>query len=98
LKHELGADSIADVIRGGPGVAFVSYPETIVKFKSFSQLFSILFFLMLYLLGIGSNVAQASCLVTEIRDHFRIVKNWQATIGVAVFGIVCGSIYYTQVS
>lgn len=54
LKHELGVDDIRDVMKGGPGVAFISYPETIAKFKNFSQLFSILFFFMLYVLGIGS--------------------------------------------
>lgn len=97
LKHELGVDDIKDVMKPGPGVAFISYPETIAKFKSFSQVFSILFFLMLYVLGIGSNVAMTSCIVTEIRDHFKKVKNWQAALGVAFFGTLFGSIYLTQV-
>jgi solute carrier family 6 (neurotransmitter transporter, glycine) member 5/9 len=98
LKHELGVEDIRDVMKGGPGVAFISYPETIAKFKNFSQFFSILFFFMLYVLGIGSNVAMTSCLVTEIKDHFHQVKNWQATLIVAIFGTFFGSIYYTQVS
>jgi solute carrier family 6 (neurotransmitter transporter, glycine) member 5/9 len=97
LKHELGVEDIRDVMKGGPGVAFISYPETIAKFKNFSQFFSILFFFMLYVLGIGSNVAMTSCLVTEIKDHFHQVKNWQATLIVAIFGTIFGSIYYTQV-
>lgn len=37
-----------------------------------------------------------SCLVTEIRDHFKKVANWQAGLGVALLGTVLGSVYYTQ--
>lgn len=96
LAHELGVEDISKVIKPGPGLAFISYPETIAKFKDFSRLFSILFFLMLYVLGIGSNVAMTSCIVTEIRDHFKKVKNWQAGLGVAICGTIFGSIYYTQ--
>lgn len=95
LAFTLDVD-IVDVVKPGPGLAFITYPETIAKFKSFSGLFSILFFLMLYVLGIGSNVAMTSCIVTEIRDHFKSVKNWQAGLGVALCGTVFGSIYYTQ--
>ena len=97
LKHELGVDDIRQVIKPGPALAFVSYPETIAKFKNFSTFFSVLFFLMLYVLGIGSNVAMTSCIVTEVRDHFKKVKNWQAALGVAILGTIFGSIYYTQV-
>lgn len=95
LALTLGVD-IVDVVKPGPGLAFITYPETIAKFKNFSGLFSILFFLMLYVLGIGSNVAMASCIVTEIRDHFKSVKSWQAGLGVAICGTIFGSIYYTQ--
>jgi solute carrier family 6 (neurotransmitter transporter, glycine) member 5/9 len=37
-----------------------------------------------------------SCLVTEIRDHFKKVANWQAALLVAILGSVLGSVYYTQ--
>lgn len=32
LAHELGTDDIASVVTGGPGIAFVSYPEAIARF------------------------------------------------------------------
>jgi solute carrier family 6 (neurotransmitter transporter, glycine) member 5/9 len=38
----------------------------------------------------------ASCIITEIKDHFRSVKNWQAALLVSLFGMCFGSIYYTQ--
>lgn len=98
LKHELGVDHIDEVMNPGPGVAFISYPETIAKFKSLSRVYSVAFFLMLYVLGIGSNVAQTSCVVTEIRDHFKKVTNWQAALGVASCGTILGSFYLTRVS
>lgn len=44
----------------------------------------------------GSNVAMTSCLVTEIKDHFHKVTNIQATMVIAIFGTILGSIYYTQ--
>lgn len=38
----------------------------------------------------------ATCIVTEIKDHFNTSKNWPAALGVAIFGTIFGSIYYTQ--
>lgn len=77
---------------------FVTYPETISKFKFVPQLFSIMFFLMLYILALGSNLATTSSIVTVVRDQFKTVKNWQAALGIAVYGIVFGSFYTTPVS
>lgn len=32
LAHELGTDDIESVVNGGPGIAFISYPEAIARF------------------------------------------------------------------
>lgn len=53
LKVELGAEKITDVMGPGPLLAFVTYPEALSKFGSLSTYLSIVFFLMLYTLGIG---------------------------------------------
>jgi solute carrier family 6 amino acid transporter-like protein 5/7/9/14 len=53
LAHELGVEDVSSVVKSGAGLAFISYPDAIAKFKTLPQLFSVLFFLMLYLLGIG---------------------------------------------
>lgn len=50
---------------------------------------------MLYLLGIGSNVAMMSCCMTVIRDRFKSVKNWQVALIIAILGTTLGSIYMT---
>jgi solute carrier family 6 amino acid transporter-like protein 5/7/9/14 len=95
LAHEIGTDDISTVVKGGTGLAFISYPEAIAKFQTLPQVFSVLFFLMLYTLGIGSNVAMMSCVMTVIRDQFPKVKNWHAASVIAVLGVCFGSIYVT---
>lgn len=37
LAHELNTDDIASVVNGGPGLAFISYPEAIARFKTAPQ-------------------------------------------------------------
>lgn len=61
------------------------------------QVFSILFFFMLFILGIGSNIAMCSSAVTVIRDQFPRILAWQAAIGVAIVGFLLGLIYATPV-
>ncbi|XP_058830523.1 sodium-dependent nutrient amino acid transporter 1-like isoform X2 [Topomyia yanbarensis] len=95
LAHVIGTDEIGTVIKPGAGLAFISYPEAIAKFEFVPQLFSVMFFLMLFVLGIGSNVAMTSCVMTVIRDRFPKVKNWQAATVISVCGVGLGSVYVT---
>lgn len=53
LAYETGTDNIQSTVQGGSGLAFVSYPNAISKFILWPQLFSILFFFMLFTLGLG---------------------------------------------
>lgn len=98
LAHEMGTDDIGSVVKPGAGLAFISYPDAIAKFPKLPQIFSVLFFLMLFVLGIGSNVAMTSCTVTSIRDYFPQVKAWQCTLGIAVVSFLIGLAYVTPVS
>ncbi|XP_058984385.1 sodium-dependent nutrient amino acid transporter 1 isoform X1 [Musca domestica] len=95
LAHEIGTDDIGSVVKGGAGLAFISYPDAIAKFQSLPQIFSVLFFLMLFVLGIGSNIAMTSCTVTAIRDNFPKVKQWQCALGIAIFSFCIGLAYVT---
>lgn len=61
------------------------------------QVFSVLFFFMLFVLGIGSNIAMCSCIITAIRDQFPSVKASQAALGVASAGFLIGLVYITPV-
>lgn len=95
LAYENNTTDIASVVNGGPGLAFISYPDAIAKFKWLPQLFSVLFFLMLFVLGIGSNVGMASCMSTVIKDQFGHLKNWTVVVGIAIVGYFLGLLYIT---
>uniref|UniRef100_A0A1Q3FYP6 Transporter n=1 Tax=Culex tarsalis TaxID=7177 RepID=A0A1Q3FYP6_CULTA len=95
LAYVVGSDDVGSVVKPGAGLAFISYPEAIAKFDVVPQAFSVLFFLMLFVLGIGSNVAMTSCVMTVIRDQFPKVKNWQAATVIAICGVALGCIYVT---
>lgn len=62
------------------------------------QVFSVLFFFMLFVLGIGSNIAMCSCIITAIHDQFPKWKPSLVCIGVAIAGFSIGLFYVTPVS
>lgn len=48
LAHELGTDDITKVVRGGTGLAFISYPDAIAKFTVLPQVRTINNYFVLY--------------------------------------------------
>ncbi|XP_037726426.1 sodium-dependent nutrient amino acid transporter 1 [Drosophila subpulchrella] len=95
LAHNLQIDNIRDVVRSGTGLAFISYPDAISKFQAVPQLFSVLFFFMLFVLGIGSIVALQSTIVTIICDQFKGWKYWKVALTTSVCGFLMGLVYVT---
>ena len=67
LAHELGVP-VSQVVDSGPGLAFVSYPSALAKFDFLPQLFSVLFFLMLVTLGLGSATGLLTGIITVFCD------------------------------
>lgn len=94
LAHLLGVD-IKEVTSSNIALAFIAYPETISKIDFCPQFFSMMFFIMLFTLGIGSNIGMTSCILTVIRDTFPNLKCWKVVLAIATVGVSVGSIYTT---
>ncbi|KAJ6647379.1 Sodium-dependent nutrient amino acid transporter 1 [Pseudolycoriella hygida] len=95
LAYENGSDDIKTVVSGDTGLAFVSYPNAISKFENVPQVFSVLFFFMLFVLGIGSNVGMNSCMYTAIKDRFTHLSPWKIVVPIAVIQFFIGLMYVT---
>ncbi|XP_022647994.1 sodium- and chloride-dependent glycine transporter 1-like isoform X1 [Varroa destructor] len=67
MSHELGIP-ISDVASQGQGLAFVAYPEALSRLV-WPQLWSFLFFFMLFLLGLDSEFAMIETLLTALYDE-----------------------------
>ena len=85
--------AVENVLKGGPGLAFVTYP-TIINHLPFAQFFGILFFLMLLTLAIDS----AFSLLEAASASFRDKLGWgikKSNITVAIIGFTIGIIFAT---
>ncbi|XP_012219264.2 sodium-dependent nutrient amino acid transporter 1-like isoform X1 [Linepithema humile] len=95
LAHEIGSDDISTVVRAGTGLAFVSYPEALARFQVVPQLFAALFFLMLFILGIGTTVAFCNVIISIIKDQFPQLKQWKIAGVLSILGFSVGVVYCT---
>jgi NSS family neurotransmitter:Na+ symporter len=59
---------MAQVVTGGPGLAFATYPTAISMLPSGRATFGVLFFLMLFTLGIDSAFASVEAVVLGLKD------------------------------
>lgn len=50
---------------------------------------------MLLVLGIGSNIGMASCVITVIKDQFNFLPHWVLATGISVTGFLLGIVYMT---
>lgn len=98
LAYNLHISDIQEVVRSGAGLAFISYPDAIAKFHFAPQVFSVLFFFMLLVLGIGSVVALQSSICTVICDQFPHFKFWIVALVTCIIGCLLGLVYMTPVS
>jgi len=77
MAHELGVP-VSEVVSSGSGLAFVAYPDLVTRLP-ISTLWALLFFLMLFTLGLDSQFAIVENIITCILDEFprlRAKKPW----------------------
>ncbi|XP_036319929.1 sodium-dependent nutrient amino acid transporter 1 isoform X2 [Rhagoletis pomonella] len=95
LAHNLQITDIKEVIKSGTGLAFISYPDAIAKFQAVPQVFAVLFFFMLFVLGVGSIVALQCTIVTIICDQFKSLRYWKVALLTSICGFLASIIYVT---
>lgn len=107
MAHETG-ESIDNVVTQGPGLVFVVYPAAVARLP-ISQIWSVLFFSMLFSVGIGSQFGMfqtmTSAFVDEFRSTFSTPCRKLLLTGALCFfeflvGIICvtkGGIYFLQI-
>lgn len=90
MAKELGVE-VKDVAVGGAGLAFVAYPDLVTRFPV-SPLWAILFFAMLFTLGLDSQFAIVETVLTGILDfepRLRSKKTYVVGV-VCLIGFICG--------
>ena len=60
---------VLDVVKGGPGLAFLAYPEVVTKMPA-SGLMATMFFVMLISLALGSIFGAFETVVTALSDKW----------------------------
>lgn len=92
LAYEKGVPISEVVDHEGLGLAFVIYPQALADIKIVPQLWSLLFFVMLFTLGIGSSMSQIETILTVIKDKFPILreKKGYLALGVCVIFFLLG--------
>ncbi|KAJ1076764.1 hypothetical protein K5549_010082 [Capra hircus] len=92
MANHLGED-VSSVAEHGPGLAFVAYPEALTLLP-IAPLWSLLFFFMLILMGLGTQFCLLETLVTalvdEVRNEWILQRKIYVTLGMAVAGFLLG--------
>ncbi|XP_034097306.1 sodium- and chloride-dependent glycine transporter 1 [Drosophila albomicans] len=88
---------VATVATSGAGLAFVTYPQAI-SMLPLPQLWGVLFFVMLFILGIDSVFVQLEAITTSILDEVEVLRNhkWKVTLILCIFFFSMSTIMCTN--
>ncbi|XP_058059378.1 sodium-dependent nutrient amino acid transporter 1-like [Anopheles bellator] len=95
LAYVSGEPDIQKLASSGAGLTFITYPDAIAKFQFLPQLFAVLFFLMLFVVGVGSNLGVTTSIITAIRDQRPDLKHWWVVAATVTVGFFLGLLYLT---
>ncbi|XP_018396371.1 PREDICTED: sodium- and chloride-dependent GABA transporter 1-like [Cyphomyrmex costatus] len=82
LAQKMGMP-IDKVVQSAEGLAFVAYPEAVVQMP-WSNLWAILFFVMLFILGLGSQFAGVQAINTAILDWRPDLRKYESSVVLAI--------------
>lgn len=83
--------SIDDVMESGPGLAFITYPEAVL-YMPWPQVWAVLFFSMMFVLGVGSQFGGIEAINTSIIDQWPHLRKhqWRVTAGTSIGCFIAG--------
>ncbi|KAK7871164.1 hypothetical protein R5R35_002407 [Gryllus longicercus] len=82
MAKETGQE-VKDVVDSGPGLAFIAYPEAISRMP-LPQLWAVLFFLMLFVLGLGSQFAGIEAMSAAVLDEWPSLRRRKPVVTACV--------------
>lgn len=86
---------IAEVAKGGIGMAFVTFPEALAKIPVLPNIFAILFFLTLLVAGYTSSITLIEGAGAAFIDKFRSSR-LEVMTWMCIIGLIMGFIYCTN--
>ncbi|XP_078484910.1 sodium- and chloride-dependent GABA transporter 2 [Ciona intestinalis] len=92
--------AVKDVAEKGPGLAFIAYPKEVLLLPV-SQLWSCLFFIMIFLLGISTLLTDTLALITSLGDLYPTLfrgGKYRKLISMAVGCFACYLVGLTMVT
>eukprot|EP00095_Tigriopus_kingsejongensis_P002084 maker-scaffold866_size86999-snap-gene-0.16 protein:Tk02084 transcript:maker-scaffold866_size86999-snap-gene-0.16-mRNA-1 annotation:"sodium- and chloride-dependent glycine transporter 2-like" len=80
---------ISEVIKSGPGLTFVAYPDAVTRLPG-APIWSFLFFMMILTLGLDTQFAMTETVTTAIMDQWPSCRRHQTLVVIMACSIGCG--------
>ncbi|XP_033126430.1 sodium- and chloride-dependent glycine transporter 1-like isoform X2 [Anneissia japonica] len=100
MAHDAGVP-VGEVVKSGPGLAFVVYPEAVSRMPG-APFWSIVFFFMLFTLGLDSQFVMMETIITaicdELKNYFKNIyqHKLKITLAFCVVGFLLGLPHVTE--
>ncbi len=83
-----------EVAKGGPGIAFVAFPQAISKMPAIQTLLGVLFFFCIFIAGLSSSISMLESFSSSILDKFDISRKKLINI-LCLIGFAGSTVYTT---